>query len=211
MPRTVKSIEERFWEKVSKAGEDDCWPWLAYTCKSTGYGRFCNGNGKVVGAHVYSYELHHGSRSEGLFVMHTCDNRPCVNPRHLSQGTPLANAEDMASKGRSLHGERSHFAKLTSEDVVFIRKAAASGAMRQDLAELFDVSISQIGGIVSGKFWKNVGGPTVRRDFTEKKIAVLDLIKTGMKSRTIAERVGVSKPYVIKIKRQIALENSPCH
>jgi hypothetical protein len=35
-----------------------------------------------------------------LLVMHTCDNRPCINPDHLMIGTYQDNHDDMRSKGR---------------------------------------------------------------------------------------------------------------
>jgi HNH endonuclease len=36
-----------------------------------------------------------------LKVLHTCDNPPCCNPRHLFLGTPKDNTDDMISKGRA--------------------------------------------------------------------------------------------------------------
>lgn len=33
-------------------------------------------------------------------VMHTCDNRKCVNPNHLESGTYRDNTQDMLAKGR---------------------------------------------------------------------------------------------------------------
>ena len=33
----MKSVEERFWEKVDRRGPDECWPWTAYSDR---YGYF---------------------------------------------------------------------------------------------------------------------------------------------------------------------------
>jgi hypothetical protein len=38
----------------------------------------------------------------GMVVMHTCDNRGCINPLHLMLGTQGDNLRDMTRKGR--HG-----------------------------------------------------------------------------------------------------------
>src|SRR5262245_30404599 len=37
---------------------------------------------------------------KGFCACHTCDNRPCVNPDHLFEGTKGDNARDSIKKGR---------------------------------------------------------------------------------------------------------------
>jgi hypothetical protein len=49
-------------------------------------------------AHRVAYELHYGKVPDGLDVMHSCDNRRCVNWEHLSVGTPKQNTQDMLRK-----------------------------------------------------------------------------------------------------------------
>lgn len=92
-----KTIGERFLEKVDRRGEDDCWLWLAGT-SAGGYGLFFN-KGRIM-AHRFSYQLHRGTIPQGLRVCHSCDNPPCVNPKHLWLGTPKDNTQDMMNKGR---------------------------------------------------------------------------------------------------------------
>ena len=56
---------------------------------------------KRVGAHRAAWmEANDAEIPKGLHVMHSCDNRRCVNPEHLSLGTRHDNMRDCAAKGR---------------------------------------------------------------------------------------------------------------
>ena len=89
----MKSLKDRFWEKVNKTNE--CWEWIAG--KSHGYGVFWI-NGKLLRAHRVAWSIYNGGIPEGLLVLHKCDNPACVNPDHLFIGTQQDNVDDMITK-----------------------------------------------------------------------------------------------------------------
>jgi len=54
-------------------------------------------------------------------VNHHCDNPPCCNPRHLYEGTPQQNVNDMKNRGRVALGSMLPQARLSESDVSRIR------------------------------------------------------------------------------------------
>jgi len=131
----------RFFSKFIKGREDECWIWQAGTT-TDGYGRI-----KIEGitrfAHVVSYEIHKGT-TNGLCVLHTCDNPPCVNPKHLFLGTNTDNMQDCSRKGRTR-------SLITNEQVLEIRRLDLLGFSHHQISELFGVTRSCISKIANGK------------------------------------------------------------
>ncbi len=106
-----KEIKSRFLKYVRKT--EGCWLWLAYKTKR-GYGQFSI-NKKSFRANRISYELFVGKIPDGLFVCHSCDNPPCVNPDHLWLGTQLDNVIDRDRKGRQCRGKNHWTTKNTKK------------------------------------------------------------------------------------------------
>lgn len=152
------TLEERFWRFVDKRGEDECWDWAGQ--RVCGYGRISIGARGFAseGAHRVSWQMHNGKQvPDGMFVMHSCDNPGCVNPKHLSVGTPRDNFNDMVSKGRRKYviplGEQNGKAIITKEIVLEIR---ASNLKHTELARKYGVSPKCIQGVRSFRTWKHV-------------------------------------------------------
>lgn len=145
----MKTVGERFWEKVDKHGPDECWNWTA-ALQGNGYGYFrLSKDVSNIVAHRYSYMEVYGSIPDGMLVCHTCDNPKCVNPKHLFLGTHSDNAKDREKKGR---GNRPH-SKLSEQEVVVIKSSTES---QSKLASLYDVSRRTIASIQYGETWKTI-------------------------------------------------------
>lgn len=152
--RKIRSVEERFWEKVNKT--DTCWLWLGAPNRG-GYGSIYI-NGVDTYAHRYSYQLHYGSVPDGLDVLHTCDTPLCVNPAHLFVSTHKDNMDDRDNKGRGnpQQGERSGQAKVTEDIVRKIHLDYANGLTQTQIADGLPISQAQVSNILNDKAWKHL-------------------------------------------------------
>lgn len=100
----------RFWSKVSKGEESECWLWLAGTFADDGHGAFWF-NGQNITAHRFSFYLRHGYLGDD-HIHHKCENKICVNPDHLERLTPyqhmLIGTSRCANQARQTHCKRNH-------------------------------------------------------------------------------------------------------
>lgn len=141
--------------------EDDCWIWNLAKDKD-GYGHL-KWHGQMTKAHRVSFTVYCGDIPDGYVVCHSCDNPPCINPRHLFVGTDQDNADDSVAKNRRAVGSKNGMTTLTEEDVVVIRELMAGSAYYKDVQEQFGISTAALFKITTGAYWAHVGGPITQR------------------------------------------------
>jgi len=132
---------------------DQCieWPFARVT---DNYGTIALNNKSYRTTHV-SWEIANKLPvPEGKKVCHSCDNPPCINPRHLFVATQLKNMQDCKEKNRLARGEHHGLAKLTEEAVREIRRAV--GKTDVELSKQFNVARTTINAIRIGKTWTHV-------------------------------------------------------
>lgn len=165
MAYNVGTIEERFWQKVTKLSDDECWPWIANK-NNKGYGMlYWKKYGRKVLAHRVSYEIHNTPIDATTCVLHKCDNPQCCNPTHLFLGTMKDNHADMVAKGRRViawnpdnkppitRGSKQWCSKLTEEQA---REIKYSEEPTKFLCNKFGLERSTVKRIRSGRSWKHL-------------------------------------------------------
>ncbi len=99
-------LKEKLLSSVIKNESTGCWEWQKSL--RAGYGTI-KIDGKLYGTHRISYEVFIGPIPQDLNVCHTCDNRKCINPRHLFLGTQSENMQDCKIKNRLIVPEGVRF------------------------------------------------------------------------------------------------------
>ncbi len=185
LPDLTEEQIRRFWSKVDKNSDNECWLWLG-TRNRRGYGIFAVRHWPYI-AHRLSFLMNGGVfTAEQPCGLHSCHNPPCVNPAHIRAGTNAENSADAVAAGRQAHGDwfsairratacrgdnhpsrlrperrprgsKSKSSKLTESQVAEMREAYALGNCTQrELANRYGVSQGCIGFILRGEFWRHV-------------------------------------------------------
>jgi hypothetical protein len=143
----------RFWSKVSLPDDNGCMLWLK-SLNSCGYGTF-GFNGKSINAHRLSLIIAVGEPPKiKMDAAHSCKNKHCIAPDHLSWKTRADNQDDRRRDGTMPSGERNGAAKLSMTQVKEIRRRYLNGeGTYKALASEYQVHYSMIGNIVNNKNW----------------------------------------------------------
>lgn len=168
---------ERFWSKVERRSDDECWPWLASVNKD-GYGRFKVASYIMARAHRVALIIATEEEHLSLLALHSCDNPPCCNPAHLRWGTPSENSKDMTLRNRHKSppqaGFMNHNAKIQKDDLGEIIRLLQEGKNNKQIAETFGVNHATISLIRRGKTFAHEAmklGWVPTPKFTRKSLA----------------------------------------
>lgn len=155
IPRTHANADDLL--RRSRRNANGCIEWQGSTCTS-GYGQFWL-QGKHQLTHRLMAKLVIPNPNNLPVVMHTCDNRLCLNPEHLLWGTVKDNNADRHKKGRSVMpnnaGSKHGMAKLSEAQILVIRKDLITKSQAQ-VAREQNVSRSCIGLIAANKRWAHI-------------------------------------------------------
>lgn len=195
---------EKFWSRVDKRGEDECWLWSGPS-NGHGYG-VCGwtttGGVRVNTASRASTWIAYGPPAglgHAAHSRHLCNNKACVNPKHLRWGTPLQNVHD------SLRERRRAARVMTYEEAKAKREFLESDALRPTIfqgmcnfyssLQSFDVGVDAPVRVMPRLGWTAASGAVAGQD--ERVAALVEratALGFGAGRRSVDERglTGVS-------------------
>lgn len=236
----IGEIQDRFWLRVDKsAGPEGCWIWKG-TVNAKGsdgygliagklYGKRYVETGKQMLAHRVSWIMANGEIPDsasyhGMVVMHTCDNRLCVNPFHLVLGSQADNVRDMDQKKRANRigitpksGTKHPRAILDDLLLLFVRNSPLG---TKALTELLHVSRDTIKRARNGHSYLDENAESARAlnaerikhrpdmagsknrnaKFTDDQVR--EILASAENGAQIARRYGVDKSVIHKMRRR---------
>lgn len=167
--RDAQKIEHRFWPKVKKGGEGECWPWVG--SNSRGYGTIFAW-GRPQYSHRFAYALGRGDVPLGGHVLHECDDPICCNPAHLFLGDQGTNMRDRNAKGRANTARGSQHACATIDEATAVAIYEADG-LHKEIAERFGVTRFTVGAIKRGIRWRHATGGKPKRRYHSVRRALV--------------------------------------
>ncbi len=141
-------VYPKFLSYIDRTG--DCWLWTGFVHPETGYGR-CYKKYGSRSPHRAAFIMAHGPILDGNYICHLCDNKRCVRPNHLVQGSVQQNHDDMWAKGRGISGSDHVHSKLSPEQVASLKEDRLNGATFRELGEKYNVSRQTANNVVRGK------------------------------------------------------------
>ena len=137
-------------EEVLSHTGDECLEW-PYARTADGYGQIVRGGVRVYVHRIVCEAVHGAPPTPKHETAHSCGNRPCCSPQHVSWKTCKENNADKIAHGTYRLGEHTSNAKLTEQDVLHIR--ALKGMRHREIAARFGITRESAGRIIRGGSW----------------------------------------------------------
>jgi hypothetical protein len=144
----VQGREFKYW--MDKNG---CMNAVGCSFDRDGYPRISYTQSKRAPVAKYIYELIYGPWEKGKVMRHTCNNRACINPAHIIPGTQAENMADRKRSGKDPVGAKNGRAKITEDDVRWIRESTLSAPA---IARLLGLKPGTVLDIRHRRLWKHV-------------------------------------------------------
>lgn len=166
-----KSVFDRFSEKYYVCENTGCWIWTCSLFKRSFTDKddraAFNINKEKLQAARYSYSYYKGEIKKGMFICHHCDNKKCVNPDHLFEGTQKDNILDLVKKKLHAYGQRHGMTKLSNKIVLNIYN---SELPVKKIVEKTGVPRTTVRNIKNGITWSHLTGNKKMCNYTKEKI-----------------------------------------
>jgi hypothetical protein len=149
---TTPALITLFWSKVRKLpGRNACWEWTGQL--SDGYGHLTipvESGFRNIAAHRLSWIIAYGPIDPGKIIRHkVCDNKACIRPTHLRDGTHKDNVNDKVAKHRQ--GVR-----LNCFKVRYARQLRTAGVSITKIAKRIGVTPAAARRAITGETWRTV-------------------------------------------------------
>lgn len=147
-------IQKLLISKVIVDTETGCWNWICGLEKK-GYAIMQFDKRQFRVSRLSAYAFNGFDTKSNKFICHSCDNKKCINPKHLFAGTHQDNMNDAKSKNRFSNGENHHQSKINAVDAKNIRKMYGLGFSSPILGKIYDLDHSTVLDIVRMNTWKH--------------------------------------------------------
>jgi len=173
----VPLYAEKFRRHVDSPDSNGCRRWTGF-CDDDGYGHFQfrhEGRKYKIRAHRAAVMVSGAHVMPEAVLRHSCDNPWCAEASHVLQGGHADNVADRDRRGHTAIGADNGRARMTDDDVMSIRGAAAAFIKQQAVG--LGVDEAAVRAALAQKTWRHVGGSeeTVV-DFDDQESAVLRIM-----------------------------------